>query len=317
MTAHGGMGSIGIYNNAAELHTYENIWCRADNGLVINGYNDFSVVSPYQTIDTTIVSMSQVNITGYSTISSYDTGDTRYPIYVANARGIYFQNTYVAGNGYAGFWVDGVKRFQFNGHFEGPDRVADIRGSSELEFEFTGGLNTGVSPFYLGASPTVLANISIKADNWEPTWPYLIEGVFNANIRGAQIMIGDDDGTADLTNIIDANATSIFRTAYRRKIIDHGSTEYPSLSFDGDYTTGWYRVGVNQWGLSINDALKYRFNEFYFDLPTALRVDGTKVVGAQGAAVSDATGGATIDSEARTAINLLLARLRAHGLIDT
>lgn len=50
---------------------------------------------------------------------------------------------------------------------------------------------------------------------------------------------------------------------------------------------------------------------------TEYRVSGTKVVGAQGAAVADAAGGATIDAEARTAINTLLARLRTHGLIVT
>lgn len=42
-----------------------------------------------------------------------------------------------------------------------------------------------------------------------------------------------------------------------------------------------------------------------------------KVVGAQGAAVSDASGGAVVDAEARTAINDLLARIRTHGLIAT
>lgn len=50
---------------------------------------------------------------------------------------------------------------------------------------------------------------------------------------------------------------------------------------------------------------------------TEYRVSGTKVVGGQGAAVADASGGATIDAEARTAINALLARVRAHGLIAT
>ena len=44
---------------------------------------------------------------------------------------------------------------------------------------------------------------------------------------------------------------------------------------------------------------------------------GTQVVGAQGAAVADASGGATIDAEARTALNALLARVRTHGLIAT
>lgn len=50
---------------------------------------------------------------------------------------------------------------------------------------------------------------------------------------------------------------------------------------------------------------------------TSLKVSGTKVVGEQGAAVADASGGATVDAEARTAINDLLARLRTHGLIAT
>jgi hypothetical protein len=35
------------------------------------------------------------------------------------------------------------------------------------------------------------------------------------------------------------------------------------------------------------------------------------------AAVADATGGATVDTPARTQLNLLLARMRAHGLIAT
>lgn len=50
---------------------------------------------------------------------------------------------------------------------------------------------------------------------------------------------------------------------------------------------------------------------------TGYKFNGTKVVGAQGAAVADAAGGATVDAEARTALNALLARLRTHGLIAT
>jgi hypothetical protein len=50
---------------------------------------------------------------------------------------------------------------------------------------------------------------------------------------------------------------------------------------------------------------------------TDYRVNSTKVVGAQGAAVADASGGGVIDAEARTALNTLLARLRTHGLIAT
>lgn len=48
----------------------------------------------------------------------------------------------------------------------------------------------------------------------------------------------------------------------------------------------------------------------------AFWVAGVQVVGARGAVVADAAGGTTIDVEARAAINALLARVRAHGLIN-
>lgn len=54
------------------------------------------------------------------------------------------------------------------------------------------------------------------------------------------------------------------------------------------------------------------------DATTSYKVGGTKVIGAQGAAVTDPTGGAVIDVECRAQLALLLARVRAstgHGLI--
>lgn len=45
------------------------------------------------------------------------------------------------------------------------------------------------------------------------------------------------------------------------------------------------------------------------------KVAGTQVVGSQQLAVVQASGGATVDTEARTAINNLITRLRTHGLI--
>ena len=53
-----------------------------------------------------------------------------------------------------------------------------------------------------------------------------------------------------------------------------------------------------------------------WDVVGHYRVDGTQVVSNRGAAVADASGGGTVDAEARTAINTLLARLRIHGLIS-
>ncbi len=46
-----------------------------------------------------------------------------------------------------------------------------------------------------------------------------------------------------------------------------------------------------------------------------LYVEGVRVVGTQVAAITDATGGATVDGEARSCINAMLAAMRHHGLI--
>lgn len=46
------------------------------------------------------------------------------------------------------------------------------------------------------------------------------------------------------------------------------------------------------------------------------KVGDTQVITSQQPAIPDATGGAVIDSEARAALNLVLAALRTHGLIS-
>lgn len=53
-------------------------------------------------------------------------------------------------------------------------------------------------------------------------------------------------------------------------------------------------------------------------LPCAgIAVDGVPVLGARKPAIAGPSGGTTVDAEARTGINQILAAMRAHGLIDT
>lgn len=53
------------------------------------------------------------------------------------------------------------------------------------------------------------------------------------------------------------------------------------------------------------------------DVSSRYEVAGVQVVAAQQPSIPDASGGVTVDTEARAAINALLAALRTHGLIDT
>ena len=47
-----------------------------------------------------------------------------------------------------------------------------------------------------------------------------------------------------------------------------------------------------------------------------LVIDGLKVVGPRGSAITAPAGGATVDAEARTALGLVLAAMHEHGLIE-
>jgi hypothetical protein len=48
---------------------------------------------------------------------------------------------------------------------------------------------------------------------------------------------------------------------------------------------------------------------------SSLIIAGQQVVGSQAAAIASASGGTTVDSEARAVLDQILAALRQHGLI--
>ncbi len=90
------------------------------------------------------------------------------------------------------------------------------------------------------------------------------------------------------------------------------------------YTSGGWRFiaprdGLNAYVKSNGATAAYRSGAWIMgDLSgSQVSVDGVKVVGARGAPIPDPTGGAVLDTEARTAIGLMLAALREHGLIQT
>lgn len=73
-------------------------------------------------------------------------------------------------------------------------------------------------------------------------------------------------------------------------------------------------------GISFTGGLTLTSNIIttgYIQSNTVKDKDGVQILDKQQNAVASVTGGATIDAEARTAINSLLLRLRTHGLIAT
>lgn len=83
-----------------------------------------------------------------------------------------------------------------------------------------------------------------------------------------------------------------------------------------------FRAPAEGWSVWLKDeglVARYDGSSWVVGVVTASAVEigGDQVVGARQSAIGDAAGGTTVDAEARTALNALLAACRAHGLIET
>jgi hypothetical protein len=90
-----------------------------------------------------------------------------------------------------------------------------------------------------------------------------------------------------------------------------GST-YNKIKIVPSWTGTTIHVQVDENGTEIDGPFTSR-DGVNVDSGSVYKVNGTQVVGAQGAAVADATGSADVVAQ----LNALLARCRAHGLIAT
>jgi hypothetical protein len=198
-TAYGGKGTVGIYNNAAEIHHYDNIYVTAGTPLVINGYNAWGVTSSYQTIDTSIPSMSMISVTGSSTLTSNQAGSQA--CYIANAFGVDLRNCYFTGLGAATVKILGSTSVTIDGHIEGQDRMDWIEDSQQLTLRFTGG-NVTNSPIYTGPNYTAIFDLKLRVSKIEPAWPYIVEATnISSVLKQVDFSAAGDDGSKVFTNI--------------------------------------------------------------------------------------------------------------------
>lgn len=154
--------------------------------------------------------------------------------------------------------------------------------------------------------------------NRSDTQGCFVSGPTSQSYKGNQTLTGDLSvtGNVDVTGAVTATVSgagtvfSAARSGVGSYDIDWAGNVC-NFKIGGGATYNWYEGGVNHLTLDASGNLNVR------SASQGYQVNSIQVVGAQGAAVSDASGGATVDAEARTAINTLLARLRTHGLIAT
>lgn len=153
--------------------------------------------------------------------------------------------------------------------------------------------------------------------------PYAEQSQPNAQIHyPAQIHGGlIADGNVGSAPQLQAGSNAFGAGAWRTIATAAGRYSYlgaPAGLVDADTAYGWHD-GTNAWRMRSDGVMMRAGGAIYqiaatgFNLAAGMgyQVDGTKVVGARGAAVADATDAAS----AITQLNALLARCRAHGLI--
>lgn len=90
------------------------------------------------------------------------------------------------------------------------------------------------------------------------------------------------------------------------------------------YTGGGWRFmapveGMAAYVKSIGCGAIYRAGAWEIGVlrGSSLAIDGVQVVGGRTGAIESATGGTTVDTQARSTIDRILTALRQHGLIET
>ncbi len=185
--------------------------------------------------------------------------------------------------------------------YEGLLRIGKIKGSLAPGDRYVFRSSAGLLKYEIGQADIggggwatgVTGNVARLDLNMSgssgPAFGECVGGVIsNAMIVNA----GSAIGFFNCRDLIFANASATFAT------LDYAAGSSNILTLNSSFN-GSAKDGVNML------------------LGGAIRVNGTKVVGARGAAVAKPVSGTAIDSEARTAISALIDRLGAHGLIAT
>ncbi len=147
----------------------------------------------------------------------------------------------------------------------------------------------------------------VPTDDDDITNKLYVNGLMTSHTHTAA-QITDFNSAVSSNSAVTAN-TSARHTHSNKSVIDLLSDSGGSLYYNGT------AVNSNNFDQSLNTTDDVTFNNV--SSTGVIKINGTQVITSQQAAISSPSGGSTIDAEARTAINDILAALRTHGLIET
>lgn len=146
------------------------------------------------------------------------------------------------------------------------------------------------------------------------------EFTVNESLQTLDILVG---GSVEDGPLATPPASPAIGQAYIVDLTPSGEWAGHPASVAAYSSGGWQFVapvdGISLYVKSVGEWAVYRAGAWDIGLlrGSSLIIGGQQVVGSRGAAIGSATGGTTIDTEARTAIDQILAAMRQHGLIES
>jgi hypothetical protein len=246
-----GKGTIGVYNYAAELSDYLNVYLQTDTPVVFSSQNKLGITSPYQTIATGAKSMTEVAFSGVPTIVStagpniwidgslghFDLGSS-YLLGCASAR---CETSAILINGALNF-------FQWHGRLEN-------NGGTRIPFELG------------GSSYLQNADIDAVLDGGNgPAFRYDDAAGANCPIMESSVLRIENDALSGSTNLISESGSGCTAVSSEMIAVDIPSTlaGYSYLTITQGATGGSVTTeGLNPSNVSLPAGYHYH-NDSYF-----------------------------------------------------
>ena len=238
----GSTGSIGIYNQAAEICTFRDTYSIANTGLVITNVSYAGVVSKYRTINTSITSTSDMKFEGSSTFTSI--GMIGNALYTKGAQALIGQIYLNGGEGRAidtstscGVVLDGISQghdvtffVEFSPHWAyvgGTLKDCDIRFEGSIKDTRYLLCNTSAFTSIRDVDITILNSLSSPVS----LPPYIIKNKLSDSVKNVRVY-SPADPTIDWVVCTDLQFNRVNCCYYGNNIRD---VNYTSMASDAVY----------------------------------------------------------------------------------
>jgi hypothetical protein len=199
-----------------------------------------------------------------------------------------------------------------------------ISPGSSGSVAFTGGTTIkaimdcgpGVTTFFPAVNYGM--NLGGPGFHWADIW---CSDISSTSIDTTGIILSGEVITAwsDLDTYLDLSDYALLAGATFTGNVSVGSNTFRCggiLYLNAGNNNAWIYSTGGAIQLQANGAEVLHANSSRTNIRSALQINGTQVVSTRKTAVTAPTGGVTIDSQARTAINSIISRLVSHGLIS-